>query len=99
MATAIAFADDVLTVALGQVRVDGQVQSRRTALHPAQKQMPEVVEADCSELEGLLHCRMQVRKLEALQQAKNLHELTPAMLCHAAFHQAAHVANSCKGAA
>ena len=32
---------------------------------------------------------MQVRKLEALQQAKNLHVFPPAMFCHAAFHQPA----------
>src|SRR5690606_2039832 len=47
------------------------------------------VEADRSELESLLHRRMQISKLEAFQQAKNLHVLTPTMLCHAAFHQAA----------
>ena len=51
--------------------------------------MLDGVEADCAELEGLLHRRMQVRNLEALQQAQDLHILTPAMLCHAAFHQAA----------
>ena len=51
--------------------------------------MLDGVEANRTELEGLLHRRMQVRKLEALQQAKNLHILAPAMLCHAAFHQPA----------
>src|SRR3546814_15710911 len=51
--------------------------------------MLDGVEADSSELQGLLHRRMQVRKVETLQKTENLHVLTSAMLCHAALHQPA----------
>jgi len=46
------------------------------------------IEADGAELKGLLHSRMQIGKLEAFQQAQNLHILAPAMLCYAGLHQA-----------
>src|SRR3546814_116527 len=51
--------------------------------------MLDGVEADSSELQGLLHRRMQVRKVETLQKTENLYVLTSAMLCHAALHQPA----------
>ena len=51
--------------------------------------MLDRIESDRSELDGLLHCRMEVSKLEAFQQAQDLHILTPAMLVHPRFHQPA----------
>ena len=51
--------------------------------------MLDGVEADRTKLEGLLHRRMQIGKLEAFQQPQHLHILAPAMLCHARLHQAA----------
>lgn len=51
--------------------------------------MSDRIEADGSELEGLLHRRVKVGKLKVLQQAQDLYILTPAMLGHAALHQTA----------
>jgi len=47
------------------------------------------VEADRAELKGLLHRSMQIGKLEAFQQAQDLHILPTAMLCHPRLHQPA----------
>src|SRR3546814_9259184 len=51
--------------------------------------MLDGVEADRAKLHRLLHRRMQVRKVEALQKTEHLHVFPPAMLGHAAFHQPA----------
>ena len=51
--------------------------------------MLDGVEADCAELKGLLHRRMQICQFEAFQKTENLHIFPPPMLGHAAFHQPA----------
>ncbi len=59
------------------------------AFYPAQDQMLDRIEADCAELDRLLHRRMQIGELETFQQSQNLHVFPPTMLGHAAFHQPA----------
>lgn len=51
--------------------------------------MLDRIEADCAELDRLLHRRMQIGELETFQQSQNLHVFPPTMLGHAAFHQPA----------
>ncbi len=51
--------------------------------------MLDSIEADRAEPNGLLHGRVQVRKVEAFHEAQDLHIFPPAMLGHSAFHQAA----------
>src|SRR3546814_13834608 len=51
--------------------------------------MLDRIEADRTEMQGLLHRRMQIGEVEAFQQPQNLHVLAPAVLVYPRLQQAA----------